>query len=285
MIDCIIIGSGPAGISAALTLKSNGKNFLFFGSPNLSEKIEKAESIRNYPGFLGGRGKAFAEDLKAQLKAAEIEVKDEKVGGVYALKDKFVLSTQEGNTYESKTVILACGVESVKQVQGEEDFIGRGVSYCATCDGFLYKGKTIGVLCTTKRLEYEIAHLANFAAKVYLMPIYKDVEIAGENIQILRKMPTQIVGGRRVEKLVFSAKGVDEELPVDGVFMLRDCLSPAVLVSGLQMQDGHVVVNRDMATNLKGLFAAGDCTGRPYQYAKAVGEGNIAAHSVLEYLR
>ena len=285
MIDCIIIGSGPAGISAALTLKSNGKNFLFFGSPNLSEKIEKAESIRNYPGFLGGSGKAFAEDLKAQLKAAEIEVKDEKVGGVYALKDKFVLSTQEGNTYESKTVILACGVESVKQVQGEEDFIGRGVSYCATCDGFLYKGKTIGVLCTTKRLEYEIAHLANFAAKVYLMPIYKEVEIAGENIQILRKMPTQIVGGRRVEKLVFSAKGVEEELPVDGVFMLRDCLSPAVLVSGLQMQDGHVVVDRDMATNLKGLFAAGDCTGRPYQYAKAVGEGNIAAHSVLEYLR
>ena len=285
MIDCIIIGSGPAGISAALTLKSNGKNFLFFGSPDLSEKIEKAESIRNYPGFLGGSGKVFAADLKRQLKDTEIEIKNEKVGGVYALKDKFVLSTQEGNTYESKAVILACGVESVKQVQGEEDFIGRGVSYCATCDGFLYKGKTIGVLCTTKRLEYEIAHLANFAAKVYLMPIYKDVEIVGENIQILRKMPTQIVGGRRVEKLVFSAKGVDEELPVDGVFMLRDCLSPAVLVSGLQMQDGHVVVDRDMATNLKGLFAAGDCTGRPYQYAKAVGEGNIAAHSVLEYLR
>ena len=180
---------------------------------------------------------------------------------------------------------MACGVESVRQVQGEEEFVGRGVSYCATCDGFLYKGKTIAVLCTTKRLEYEIGHLADFAAKVYLMPMYKDVEIERGNIQILRKMPTQIVGGKRVEKLIFSAKGVEEELPVDGVFMLRDCLSPAVLVSGLQMEDGHVVVDRSMATNLKGLFAAGDCTGRPYQYAKAVGEGNIAAHSVLEYLR
>ena len=81
----MIIGSGPAGISAALTLKSNGKNFLFFGSPDLSEKIEKAESIRNYPGFLGGSGKAFAEDLKQQLKAADIPLIDEKVGGVYAL--------------------------------------------------------------------------------------------------------------------------------------------------------------------------------------------------------
>lgn len=285
MIDCIIIGSGPAGISAALTLKSNGKNFLFFGSPDLSEKIEKAESIRNYPGFLGGSGRAFADDLKRQLKDAEIEIKNEKVGGVYALKDKFVLSTQEGNTYESKAVILACGVESVKQIQGEEDFVGRGVSYCATCDGFLYKGKRIAVLCTTKRLEHEISHLAGFAEKVYLIPMYKDVEVKEENVEIIRKMPTKILGGKRVEKLIFSAKGVEEELVIDGVFMLRDSLSPAVLVSGLQMNDGHVVVDRSMATNLKGLYAAGDCTGRPYQYAKAVGEGNIAAHSVTEYLR
>jgi thioredoxin reductase (NADPH) len=187
MMDCIIIGSGPAGISAALTLKSNGKNFLFFGSPNLSEKIEKAESIRNYPGFLGVTGKAFVEDLKAQLSAAEIEVKKEKVGGVYALKDKFVLSTQEGNTYESKTVILACGVESVKQVDGEDTFMGRGVSYCATCDGFLYKGKTIAVLCTTKRLEHEVGYLADFAKKVYLIPMYKGVEMERQNVEILRK--------------------------------------------------------------------------------------------------
>ena len=285
MIDCMIIGSGPAGISAALTLKSNGKNFLFFGSPDLSEKIEKAENIRNYPGFLGGDGKTFAEDLKKQLKDAGIEIKNEKVGGVYALKDKFILSTQEGNTYESKTVILACGVESVKQIQGEEEFTGRGVSYCATCDGFLYKGKTIAVFCTTKRLEHEIGYLADFAAKLYLIPMYKDVAIEKDNVEIIRKMPTKIVGGKRVEKLIFSSKGVEEELSVDGVFMLRDSLSPALLVGGLQTEDGHIVVDRTMATNLKGLFAAGDCTGRPYQYAKAVGEGNIAAHAVSEYLK
>ena len=204
---------------------------------------------------------------------------------MYALKDKFVLSTQEGNTYESKAVILACGVESVKQIQGEEDFVGRGVSYCATCDGFLYKGKRIAVLCTTKRLEHEISHLAGFAEKVYLIPMYKDVEVKEENVEIIRKMPTKILGGKRVEKLIFSAKGVEEELVIDGVFMLRDSLSPAVLVSGLQMNDGHVVVDRSMATNLKGLYAAGDCTGRPYQYAKAIGEGNVAAHTVTEYLK
>ncbi len=288
MTDCIIIGSGVAGISAALTLRANGKSFLLFGSPNLSEKIEKAESIRNYPGFLGGTGKAFAEALKDQLQAEEITVCDEKVGGVYALKDKFTVLTQEGTTYDSRTVILACGVQSVKQIEGEEEFLGRGVSYCATCDGFLYKGKTIAVVCTTKRLEHEIGYLADFAKKVYLIPLYKGVEVARDNVEILYKMPARIVGEKRVEKLAFPAPPADKlpaELPVDGVFMLRDSLAPSTLVGGLRTENGHVVVGRDMSTNLVGCFAAGDCTGRPYQYAKAVGEGNIAAHSASSYLK
>lgn len=281
MVDCIIIGSGLAGISAALTLQANRKEFLIFGSKALSEKIEKAEKIHNYPGLPDVSGRAFSEALKAQLGSAEIEIKEEKVAGVYALKSGFTVLTQEGKQYESRTVILACGVESVRQIEGEEEFSGRGVSYCATCDGFLYKDKTIGVVCTTKRLEHEIGYLADFAKRVYLVPMYKNVEIQRENITVIKKMPTKIVGGKRVEKLVFPT----EEVPVDGVFMLRESVSPAILVGGLQTENGHVVVGRDMSTNLKGLYAAGDCTGRPYQYTKAAGEGNIAAHSVSEYLR
>ncbi len=281
MVDCIIVGSGVAGISAALTLRANGKSILIFGTASLSEKIEKAESIRNYPGFLGGSGRAFAEALKAQLKANEIAVTGEKVAGVYALKDKFSILTQEGNAYESRAVILACGVESIKQIDGEEEFLGRGVSYCATCDGFLYKGKRIAVVCTTKRLEHEIGYLADIADKVYLIALYKGVEIERDNVEVLKKMPRQIVGEKRVEKLLFA----DGELPVDGVFMLRESVAPSVLVGGLQTENGHVVVGRDTSTNLKGCYAAGDCTGRPYQYAKAVGEGNVAAHAVSEYLK
>ena len=288
MVDCIIVGSGVAGISAALTLQANKKSFLVFGNKGLSEKIEKAEKIHNYPGLSDVSGREFVAALQTQLSDAEIEVKEEKVAGVYALNEKFALLTQDGQQYESRAVILACGVESIKQIDGEEAFLGRGVSYCATCDGFLYKGKTIAVVCTTKRLEHEIGYLADFAEKVYLIPLYKNVEITRENVTIVQKMPTKIDGGKRVENLVFSAAptaDIPAILPIDGVFMLRESVSPAVLVSGLQVEDGHVVVNRDMSTNLKGCFAAGDCTGRPYQYAKAVGEGNIAAHSVSEFLR
>ena len=254
----------------------------------MSEKISKAELIRNYPGLSNVTGEDFAAALKAQLAEAEIEVKNEKVAGVYALKEQFSVLTQENNAYESRTVILACGVESIKQIEGEEAFVGRGVSYCATCDGFLYKGKTIAVVCTTKRLEHEIGYLADFAEKVYLIPMYKDVEIARDNITIIRKMPTKIDGKMRVDSLVFAAppaEDIPQALPVNGVFMLRESVSPAILMGGLQTENGHVVVGRDMSTNIPGCFAAGDCTGRPYQYAKAVGEGNIAAHAVSEYLK
>lgn len=288
MVDCIIVGSGVAGISAALTLQLNRKSFLLFGSKDLSEKITKAEKIHNYPGLSDVSGREFVTALQAQLKDAEIEVKEEKVAGVYALKENFALLTQDGKQYESRSIILACGVESIKQINGEESFLGRGVSYCATCDGFLYKGKTIAVVCTTKRLEHEIGYLADFAEKVYLIPMYKDVEIARENVTIIRKMPIKIDGGMRVERLVFSvppAEGIPTDLPVNGVFMLRESLSPAVLMGGLQMENGHVKVERDMGTNIKGCYAAGDCTGRPYQYAKAIGEGNVAAHSVSEFLK
>ena len=281
MTDCIIVGSGLAGISAALTLQANRKSFLIFGSKSLSEKIEKAEKIHNYPGLSDMSGKEFVTRLQKQLSDAEIEIKEEKVAGVYALKENFAVLTQDGKQYESRTVLLACGVESIKQIEGEEAFLGRGVSYCATCDGFLYKGKKIAVVCTTKRLEHEIGFLAGYAEKVYLIPMYKDLEIAGENIEIIRKMPTKIIGGKRVEKLVFP----NGELEVDGVFMLRESVSPAVLVGGLQTENGHVVVDKEMRTNLTGCFAAGDCTGRPYQYAKAVGEGNVAAHTIGEFLK
>ena len=280
MIDCIIVGSGVAAISAALTLQSNRKSVMIFGTGTLSDKISKAEKIHNYPGLADVSGKEFCEALQNQLRQAELAITQETVSGVYALKDKFSVMTQQGNLYESRTVIVACGVESVKQIEGETEFVGRGVSYCATCDGFLYKDKTIAVVCTTKRLEHEISYLADFAKKVHLIAMYKDVEIQKENVEIIRKMPQKISGGLRVNGLVFA----DGELAVDGVFMLRESVSPAVLVGGLQMEDNHVAVDRTMATNLPGCFAAGDCTGRPYQYAKAVGEGNIAAHSVSAFL-
>lgn len=288
MLDCIIIGSGPAGISAALTLKANGKTFALLGSAALSPKIYKAEEIRNYPGLSRLTGERFQAALQAQLRDEEITVLEQKVTGVYALNEKFAVTLTNGEMIESRTVILACGVQSVKEIEGEQQFLGRGVSYCATCDGFLYKSKTIAVLCTSKELEHEIDYLAKIAQKVYLIPLYKNVQIDRENVVKIIKMPKQIIGDSKVRSLRFDkspAQDLPAELPIDGIFMLKESVPPASLIAGLEVQDGHVVVGRDASTSLKGCFAAGDCTGRPYQYAKAIGEGNVAAHAVVEYCK
>lgn len=279
MYDCAIIGTGVAGISAALTLKALNKNFIWFGSKKFSDKIGSAEKIRNYPGLSMVSGKEMADAFSAQIAAMEIEITEKTVTGVYKMGDFYsVLCNQD--MFDAKTVILSTGVESVKPVKGELEFVGRGVSYCATCDGFLYKGKTIFVLCTEKSLEHEIEYLASLAEKVYVTALYKNVSLRAENIQLLSGMPTEIVGGKKAEKVIFR----DKELTIDGVFMLKAAVTPSVLTPGLEVENGHVKVDRSCATNLEGCFAAGDCTGRPYQYAKAAGEGNVAAHAVANYL-
>lgn len=279
MYDCAIIGTGAAGVSAALTLKSLGINFVWFGSGKLSEKISRAEKIKNYPGLMRVSGEEMRKAFLAQTQSEGIEITEKQVNGVYDLGGHFGILCG-GETYEAKTVILAVGVETVKPVRGETEFLGKGVSYCATCDGFLYKGKKIAVVCTDKELEHEADFLATVAEKVYFIPLYKGAQIAAENVETVSGMPLSIEGGDRAERVVFK----DRLIEVDGVFMLKASVAPSVLMPSIACEGGHVTVDRECRTNIAGVFAAGDCTGRPYQYAKAAGEGNIAAHSVFGFL-
>ncbi|MBQ8626542.1 MAG: NAD(P)/FAD-dependent oxidoreductase [Agathobacter sp.] len=278
--DCIIIGSGPAGLSAAINLKTYNKNFLWFGNANLSEKVEKAEKVNNYPGLYGVSGKELAEAFLKHKEAMGIDITDKIVSSIYDM-DGYYNVMAENQFYETDTIILAMGVVAASQYKGETEFVGRGVSYCATCDGALYKGKKIAVIATSKRFEHEVKFLAELAEQVYLFPFYKDCEITGDNITFVKTAPKEITGGFRVERLELANGDV---LEMDGIFIMRSSIAPTTLLTGLQMEDGHIAVNRKQETNLSGVYAIGDCTGKPYQYAKAVGEGNVAAHSVIEYL-
>ncbi len=277
--DIAIIGSGPAGVSASLNAKILQKNFIWFGSRSVSEKVGRAELIKNYPGLPDITGAELGWTLRNHTDAMGIELVEKVVTGIYETGGKFSLLAG-GDGYDARTVILCTGVSAAKPAEGEEEFVGRGISYCATCDGFMYRDKKIAVLCTDKRFEHEVEFLCSLAKKAYVMPLYKDYKIDAENAEIIMKSPVRFSGDTRLREVEFR----DGKIAVDGAFLLKSSISPATLVHGLETEGGHIAVKRDCSTNIAGIFAAGDCTGRPYQYVKAAGEGNVAVHSAVEYL-
>ena len=282
MYDCIIVGASVAGISAAINLKIRKKDFLLIGSKEFSAKVQKAEKIKNYVGMPDISGEELSRSLQAHLEAMEIEITEKRVNSIVKMGDQFMVSC--GNDfYETKSVILATGVEFSKKLEGEDEFLGRGVSYCATCDGMFYAGKVIAVVGSSKEAEKELAYLAMLAEKVYYFPLYKveDTSVFAGNVELCKEHPIRLEGEERVSVIV-NKTGIYRE--IDGVFLLKDALAPSSLLKKLESDGMHILTDREMKTNIEGCFACGDCTGRPYQYMKAAGEGNIAAHSVVDYL-
>ena len=278
--DAAIIGTGPAGLSAAINLKQHGKSVLWLGSDQMSAKVEKSEKIRNYPGFAEITGPELNRRLRAHAESLDLAITDRMVTNVLPSGDTFQLLAQN-ELYAARTLLLAAGAAAAKGFPGEKELLGRGVSYCATCDGFLYRGKSIAVYCADRRYEHEAADLAGFAETVYLHTPYRDCAVDLPNVKHLSRPIRRVLGDRRVTGIELSDGSTIE---VNGLFCLRNSVAPDTLLPGLTLDGPHIAVNRRMETNLPGCFAAGDCTGRPYQIAKAVGEGNVAAHSMLEYL-
>lgn len=279
--DTVIIGTGPAGVSAALTLKANEKKFIWLGSKSFSDKVGKAERIANYPGLPMVTGAEMNAVFRRQCEDLGLAIEDRMATAIVGCGDHYAL-TAGSEFYETYTVILATGVACIGMLPGEAELLGKGVSYCATCDGFLYKGKTIAVICNARRFEHEVAFLAALAEKVYYFPLYGELGEFSANVEIMseRAVKMNAENGRLASLTLKNG----ETIPVSGAFCLRDSVSLTTLLPDLAMEQGHIAVNRSMATNLPGCFAAGDCTGRPYQYVKAAGEGNIAAHSAIAYL-
>lgn len=279
MVDCIVIGAGAAGVSAALTLKALKINFIWLGNKDLSVKIRSAEKIKNYPGLYGVSGGDLKDAFLSQINGEGIEITEDKVNGVYPSDGGYTVLGGK-SSYEAKTVILATGVEALKPVKGEAEFLGRGVSYCAVCDGFLYRGKEIAVVIEGEEEFSEVQLLAQYARAIHLFCIKKLDLPAIENVMFEEGRLTEIKGDMRVKSVVCGGR----EIAVDGVFVLKQAIPADNLVHGLKTVGGQVEVARNGATNLAGVFAAGDVTGRPYQYAKAAGEGNVCAYSVNAYL-
>ena len=219
--DIVIIGTGPAGLSAAVTAKVRNKKILLIGSKDLSPKVEKAHTIQNYLGLPSVSGEKMAEAFQKHLDDMGIEITEKKINTVYAMGDYFGI--QAGTEmFEADSVILATGVTMDKPLPGENEFLGRGVSYCATCDAALYRGKTVAVIGYGPKEEAEAEFLAEVVGKVYYIPMYKEPYHLAENVEIVREKPVEIVGvaGPFGDK-VGALRTDGGEYPVDCVFVLR----------------------------------------------------------------
>lgn len=278
--DTAIVGSGPAAISAALNLHLHEKSVIWFGSPELSQKVERSHKIANYPGVPMVTGPELNRLFREQIAEAGLKILPRQVTNILSARRGFMLQGGE-DIYDASTVLLAMGAVSAKGFLGEERLLGSGVSYCATCDGFLYKGKTMAVYCAAPQFEHEVLYLAELAQKVYLFAPYKNCAVERDNIIPVQEGIKEILGETSASALLLTD---GRELAVDGIFILRPAVAPGALMHGLELDGPHIVVDRQMRTNKPGCFAAGDCTGLPYQIAKAIGEGNIAAHSIVAYL-
>lgn len=260
--DIIVIGSGPAGLSAALTARARNKTVLVVGNRWQDSPLARAERVDNYLGLPKQSGADLLETFHAHAKEAGVALLEGRA--LSALPWNGFQVSVGSQVLSAGALILAPGVVRQKKFPGEAEYLGRGVSYCATCDGMLYRGRNVVVLGWTGSAEREADFLRGIGCAVRYYDRPQGVEILGD----------ETVTGVRVN---------GREEAADAVFLLRPAVAPAALLPGLAMENGSVTVDRQMATNLPGVFAAGDCTGAPYQVAKAVGEGLIAGQSAAKW--
>lgn len=278
MYDILIIGGGPAGLSAAVAARSRDKSCLVISNPTDRNPLSKAHWVSNYLGLPGVTGRDMMETFLHHALQMGAELRTGRVLSAMALEGMFYL-TVGSQVYEGRKLVLATGVHRGVKYPGEEALVGRGVSYCATCDGMLYRNKPVAVIGRSKDAPLEANYLAQIGCQVTYVSPNEPVGLA-EGIPWVRANRLEILG----ETSVTGLQADGGQLPCQGVFVLRETVAPNDLFPDLELEEGYLRVNRRMETNLPGIYAAGDCTGKPLQVAKAVGEGLIAGEAAAEAL-
>jgi thioredoxin reductase (NADPH) len=281
--NVIIIGKGPAGISAALyTARANIKTTIIgrdYGA------LQKADKIENYYGF--ANPVSGEELVKAGIQAATrlgCEVITDEVVGI-GFEEKLTVKTKNGS-YTADAVLLATGTSrNSPKLQGIKEFEGKGVSYCAVCDAFFYRGKDVCVLGSGDYALHEALELLPVANSVTILTNGEEpTAIIPNSIKVVTKKIKAIEGEQKVSQIAFEN---GEILPTAGVFVAVGVASSSDLAKkiGAQVDGVHIVVDKNMATNVPGLYAAGDCIGGLLQIAKAVSDGAIAGTQIVKYIR
>lgn len=279
--DVIIIGAGPAGISAGLyTQRANKKTLIIY---NEKSSLEKANKIENYYGFPNGiSGKELYQNGIMQAKNLGIELKKEEVIKIEKIKETFEVSTSN-RKYISRNVILATGnKKNVPDIKGIKELEGKGISYCAICDGFFYRGKDVAVLGSGDYAISEVNDLLNVANKITILTNKKKApDFRAENVKVETRGVIAVKGENQLESIELED---GTKLEVDGLFVAQGVAGSTDFARklGALVKDNKIVVSDKMETTIQGLYACGDCIGGIYQIAKAINEGMIAGISAVK---
>ncbi len=298
--DVVIIGAGPAGLTAAIYCVRSGLRVQVIGK-TVGGQIAEASLVENYPGLKAVSGFELAKRIAEQAESLGIDVLMDEVVGVEQVGDAFIIKTAASGDFKCRAVILAIGAEPSRLgIKGEEEFRGRGVSYCATCDGPLFKGKDVAVVGGGNSALDAALYLSSLAKTVYLIhrrsefravkALVDKVVERGNIVRVLKRVPIEIGGSRFVEwiKVKNVETGEVEELRVNGVFIeIGRSVKSDFLKGFVDLDDeGQIIVDSLCRTSRKGVFAAGDATNVPYKQAViAAGDGAKAALSAYEYLK
>ncbi len=285
MYDVIIIGAGPAGISAGLyTKRANLKVLILYKDQS---DLEKTEKIENYYGFENGiSGKDLYKAGIKQAKNLEIDVKKEEVTNIqFGEKSEYLVMTEK-EIYKTKTVIFATGnKKNTSKIKGIKEFEGKGVSYCAVCDGFFYRNKDVSILGNGKYAISEANELINIANSITILTNGKEApEIRADNVKIDTRKIREVRGNTKVEEIEFDDNSKSK---TDGIFVALGVAGGNEFAKklGIITKKDRIVVNENMETNIPGIYACGDCVGGLLQVSKAVYEGTKAGLQAISYIR
>lgn len=300
MYDLIIIGAGPAGLTAGLYAARAQLNTLLFERLAPGGQVLNTDWVENYPGFPDGiSGFDLADKMKTQAERFGLRIQNEEVVGLELSQEKKTVITHNGEM-ETKALILACGATPRQLgIEGERPFVGKGVSYCATCDGPFYRDQEVAVVGGGDTAAEEAIFLTRFASRIYLchrrdslraIKLLQDRVMAEEKIEIVwDTIPLKILGENGVEGIELKnvKTGNIFRKEVHGVFVFVGTLPNTDVVKGkVELDENEFVkTNNEMETSVPGVFAAGDIRSKPFrQIATAVGEGAAATYSVERYL-
>lgn len=272
------------GISASIYAKRGNLNPLVIYNDKSS--LEKTEKIDNYYGFENGvDGKKLYEDGINQAKNLNIDVKNEEVIKIEFAEKGYTVTTSK-DKYDSKTIILATGnKKNTPNIKGIKEFEGKGISYCAICDGFFYRDKNVVVIGSGNYAVSETNDLINITKEITILTNGKEIpEIRAENVKINDKEIREIRGEEKAEEIEFTD---NSRIKTDGIFIAEGIAGSSEFAKklGIITKNNKIIVNEKMETNVPGIYACGDCTGGLLQISKAVYEGTIAGLEVIKYLK